>query len=876
MRGYDSLVLHDESTSNLLDFVERSLVDVAELKRLSLDDLRALPALPGAEMASLFVLISDRTDIAAILAELSRIRSAGAFIAVLGVVTESSLAAKLELGAVFDAFVSFDWASSGEMIRRFVNIQRMIVQNRAFRAFLDHSIDGYWILNLSRDHLEWSHRTLEITGTRYEKRPRNYAGFAELLHPQDLDRVLQAVTNHLKYRTPFKNIEMRLRAENGTYGSFLANGQALRDETGHAIILVGSLTDRTLEQEVQQRLADTQKRFTVLFHQMNDAAVLADVETGLVMEANQPAELLWGKPVSELVGKHQSLLHPPDLSDEAHHAFKTHIDALFSNNRASLSVPILRADGTLVPTEISSSLIEIDGRTCILGVFRDIRDRIKAEQDLRERDAQIQLSSHLASMGTLAAGVAHEINNPLTYVIGNLDLMKTLLDERGIDDPELNEALKAAATGGRYVREIVLDLKAISRMDPGDNSCDAAEVLRIASRIAMSDLRHSARLEMDLPELPSVPMSSARLTQVVLNILSNATRAFPDTDQNKNRISIRAGHSGGQVTIEIEDNGVGIKPDDLKKVWEPFFTRSSRTGGTGLGLSICRRILQEAGGSIDIRSELGVGTTVIIALPVAEPDKATPRKPAPDLQPKSSNRRRLLVVDDDILVSNVVERMLRKDFDITVHNSAPAALKEIEGGKRFDVVLCDIMMPELDGPAFYKAVGDKVPFLFLTGGAVATKGIEFESRMAAEGRILFKPFETAELRNRLNALASGEEAPRTVPPTPLASAMDFNAAQLSDLVEALGRDLVDRQLRELLEQVETLRASATGLSRQELGDRAHQIAGAASVMAMEGLGRTLYACEAALADDNLPEAEGNIAQLGGYCDGIRRLLLRPA
>lgn len=875
MRGYDSLVLYDETTTNLLEFVERSLVGIAELKRLSLADLQALPALPGAEMASLFVLVSESTDISAISAELSRIRSAGAYIAVLGVATHSSLAASLQLDDVFDAFVSFDWNSSGEMIRRFVNIQRMIVQNRAFRAYLDHSIDGYWILNLSRDQLEWSHRTLQITGTRFEKRPLNYAGFAELVHPQDMDRVTQAVNNHLKFGTPFKNIEMRLRAENGTYGSFLANGQALRDETGHAIIFVGSLTDRTLEQEVQKRLADTQKRFTVLFHQMNDAAVLADVETGLVMEANQPAELLWGKPVSELIGKHQSTLHPPDLSDEARHAFKTHIDALLSNNRANLSVPILRADGTLVPTEISSSLIEIDGRTCILGVFRDIRERIKAEQDLRERDAQIQLSSHLASMGTLAAGVAHEINNPLTYVIGNLDLMKTLLDEKGIDDPELTEALTAAATGGRYVREIVLDLKAISRMDPGDNSCDAAEVLRIASRIAMSDLRHSARLDMNLPDLPSVPMSSARLTQVVLNILSNATRAFPDTNQNRNRISIRADHSDGRVRIEIEDNGVGIKPDDLKKVWEPFFTRSSKTGGTGLGLSICRRILQEAGGSIDLRSERGVGTTVTISLPVVESDKAEPRKPAPDPRPKPSNRRRLLVVDDDVLVSNVVERMLRKDFDITVHNSAHAALKEIENGKRFDVVLCDIMMPELDGPAFYDAVGDKVPFLFLTGGAVANKGIEFESRMAAEGRILFKPFETAELRNRLNALASGEEAPRTIPPTPLPSGMDFNAEHLADLVEALGRDLVDRQLREILEQVEALRASAAALSPKELSERTHQIAGAASVMALEGLGKTLYACEAAIANDDRAEAEGKIAQLGGYCDGIHRLLQRP-
>ena len=118
------------------------------------------------------------------------------------------------------------------------------------------------------------------------------------------------------------------------------------------------------------------------------------------------------------------------------------------NQRATINVPVLRADGTEVPAEISSSLIEIEGRTTILGVFRDISERVRAERELRERDAQIQLSSHLASMGTLAAGVAHEINNPLTYVLGNLEIVRSLLLEKGIADPDLNEAIEAATTGG--------------------------------------------------------------------------------------------------------------------------------------------------------------------------------------------------------------------------------------------------------------------------------------------------------------------------------------------------------------------------------------------------------------------------------------------
>ena len=116
------------------------------------------------------------------------------------------------------------------------------------------------------------------------------------------------------------------------------------------------------------------------------------------------------------------------MNDEARQAFSDHIAALMQNRRASIHFPIVRADGVIVPTEISSSLIDLEGTTRLLGVFRDISERIKAEQEIRERDAQIQLSSHLASMGTLAAGVAHEINNPLTYVLGNLEVMKNIVN----------------------------------------------------------------------------------------------------------------------------------------------------------------------------------------------------------------------------------------------------------------------------------------------------------------------------------------------------------------------------------------------------------------------------------------------------------------
>ena len=175
-------------------------------------------------------------------------------------------------------------------------------------------------------------------------------------------------------------------------------------------------------------------------------------------------------------------------------------------------------------------------------------------------------------MGTLAAGVAHEINNPLTYVLGNLEILKTSIKKLGIYNPEIEETISSAITGSQLVKEIVTDLKALSQSDESQTSCDPCEVIRIASRVAMSDLRHSSSLIMDLSQVPQVALSSTRLSQIILNILSNSARAFKKYDSKLNEIKISVETSASYAQIVISDNGEGINFEDLKRIWEPFFT----------------------------------------------------------------------------------------------------------------------------------------------------------------------------------------------------------------------------------------------------------------------------------------------------------------
>lgn len=837
-------VLQNAATS-LAEFAQTALLPKRQALPITLEQLGAAQLVADAEMGALIVPYDLDADNTALEAELQRLRDGGVNLSVLALCQTTNVADAVQIGPIYDDAVAAEWSSASAKIQNFVNHHVRQRHDRAFRAFLDTSVDGYWIWDVESDVVEWSKRTCEMTGISPENSPNSIGTFAQIIHPQDVDRVHQAINNHFHHGSPYRDVHFRLLRGDGTYGDFLANGQALRNEKGAPIILVGSVTDRTILARMEQQLEDTQKRFTMLFHRMNDAAALADIETGIILEANEPAERLWGKSIAELVGSHQSNLHPPALSAEAIKAFQDHVVALKKNNRATIQVPALRKDGTLVPTEISSSLIEIGGKTMILGVFRDITERVKAEQEIRERDAQIQLSSHLASMGTLAAGVAHEINNPLTYVIGNLEYLSETVAAHHDCTPEVLDALSAASTGAAYLREIVTDLKSISRMDAAESRCNPADVIRIATRMAMSDLRHRARLELDLAKVEDVPISSARLSQVVLNILSNAAQSFPTADQSKNCIKVTVQRCDEGVSVIVKDNGSGIAPEDLSRVYDPFFTRNHNKGGTGLGLSICRRILTEVGGTLQLASEMGEGTTVTVFIPMIQTVQAEKPAPALDATPQA-RRARLMVIDDDVMVSKLIQQVVSKDFDAQVFNDPLAALQALRDGAEVDLVLCDLMMPDLDGGQLFEAAADvpngRPPFLFITGGGVTKGSIEMEKKMSELGRLIFKPFKGSELRDKIKELLLDS------PFNPV-KIMQTDASIVADLEEMLGSEKLTAAYQHLLMDLDAAMATMAGLvvdgPSVDLAKAAHKVAGGAAILGLSELATCLRTLEKA-------------------------------
>jgi PAS domain S-box-containing protein len=393
---------------------------------------------------------------------------------------------------------------------------------------------------------------------------------------------------------------------------------------------------------------------------------------------------------------------------------------------------------------------EVNG---LVGITREVTEQKRVQ-------AQLLVADRMYSVGLLAAGVGHEINNPLAAVMANLDLANhylAQLDRTGGGEPirELAEALREARSGAERVRNIVRDLRMFSRGgEEGTQLVDVERVMDSAVRMAWNEIRHRARLSKDYRTVPRVHASESRLAQVFLNLLVNAAQALPEGHAESNEIRVATHTRGDRVVIEVADTGPGIAPEALGRLFTPFYTTKPVGVGTGLGLSICHRIVTGLRGEITVDTELGRGSTFRVILPTAAAaaaeDAAAPAAAAAaGHEPVAVAAARVLVVDDESMIGRAIHRMLTPHYDVTVVTRARDALARIHGGARFDVILCDLLMPEMTGMDLHDELVLTVPdqaeaMVFVTGGAFTPRAREFLAEMAS--RCIEKPFDTAALR----------------------------------------------------------------------------------------------------------------------------------
>ncbi|GAC1344908.1 MAG: hypothetical protein NVSMB23_20370 [Myxococcales bacterium] len=406
-----------------------------------------------------------------------------------------------------------------------------------------------------------------------------------------------------------------------------------------------------------------------------------------------------------------------------------------------------------------------------LGLLDEVANRRSAEAALRNSESRLLAADRLASLGRLSAGVAHEINNPLAYVVANtsfaLEAVKRLA-AAGTDDArggavlgEITEALQEACQGGDRVRLIVRDLKIFSRSEPATPlPVDLARVLDSTAQMAGNEIRHRARLVKAIdPGLPAVTGSESRLGQVFLNLLMNAAQAIEPGAADRNEIRISARLVDARVVVEVSDTGAGIDPETQERIFEPFFTTKPPGVGTGLGLSICHGIVSEMGGELSVESTPGKGSVFRVSLPVGVAAQEAAADSTGAVAPGSVPRGRVLIVDDEPAVGRAVARLLRDEHDVVSLPSARSALDWLRNGGSCDLLLCDIMMPEMTGIELHAVLQDIDPrlarhMIFITGGVFTAAAQKFLD--AVPNRRAEKPFDEQRLRALVREAAAAQ------------------------------------------------------------------------------------------------------------------------
>jgi len=476
-----------------------------------------------------------------------------------------------------------------------------------------------------------------------------------------------------------------------------------------------------------------------------DLVVYVGVD-GLVQWANSPP------PVASpdaIVGGHWLAFELPEQRADLARVFAR---VLATGEPASFDGPGPIRDGTVGWRSRRFGPVRREAQ--VIGIVIVSRDVTEA----KAAQVQLMVSDRMASLGALAAGMAHEINNPLAAAMGNVEVVRENL--RGavvkpLPAADLVEVLDDVLEAASRIRFVVRDLKMFSRSSDDDRAIvDVKKALDSALRLARNETRHRAHVEAVYTHTRSVMGNESRLGQVFLNLLVNAAQALPDGNADDNAIRIVTYDLDEKVVVKISDTGAGIPAEVQKHLFRPFFTTKPVGIGTGLGLSICHRIVASMGGNISFRSAAGQGTDFFVELPVAA---GTGPIVLPEMRPmpQAVRRGRILIIDDDAMVRDSTANMLSRDHDVVKVAGGAAGLDTIRSQPDFDVILCDLMMPQMTGMDFFVALSNLLPRLigsvvFMTGGAFTPTARGFLN--AVRNRHLEKPFDLVTLRTLVNEL----------------------------------------------------------------------------------------------------------------------------
>ncbi|WP_457420543.1 PAS domain S-box protein [Roseateles sp. P5_E7] len=494
------------------------------------------------------------------------------------------------------------------------------------------------------------------------------------------------------------------------------------------------------------------------------AALVSTDETGHIVEFNPAAMAMFGIAREQALGRSVAdVMIPPRLRD-AHNAGMARVTAGGEQRLMGrrIEMAALRADGSEFPIEMLLWRTAVGNQTFYTASLFDLSEREAAQSQIERQREALRQSEKLTAMGSLLAGVAHELNNPLSIVMGRA----SLLAEKLSDNPLAADAQRiheAAERCGRIVRTFLN----MARSRPANRSEVALNDLATAAIDMLGYVlrSHGIAVTLDLlPGLPPVKADADQIGQIVLNLIVNAQQALGARDHGR-RLTVSTGvapmtdgdrRRTPRVWMRVRDNGPGIAPELRERVFEPFFTTKSEGVGTGLGLAVSRSIARDHGGELTVQDE-GDGACFCLQMPVSGEPETTETEPVP-LAAADEISARLLVVDDEPEIAELIGEMLAgAGYEVMTAESGAVALAMLAEA-RFDAIISDLHMPELDGAGLWREVKRTQPalarrMLFVTGDTLSPTARQFLDEARCDR--LNKPFAKAELLARVAALLRG-------------------------------------------------------------------------------------------------------------------------
>ncbi|MDD2710011.1 MAG: response regulator [Verrucomicrobiae bacterium] len=623
----------------------------------------------------------------------------------------------------------------------FASILWSVLARRQFTETVWISLPLYWVLSLA---------SFLASGYFFQKRfHTRFSGASVLGFGFGLSGILMAWH-------PFIENQGKFRAA----GYFFASLVQLIVATGMLILVLEEIRGQThslreqvradarLARRLQREIQSSEKKYAHLFANANDAILIVDPVNLQILEANRAAQVLTGYSHQELqflgLGSLCAFLQEQtvEIAREPQIAQK-----LFSSYG---NIPLQRKDGNVIMTEGLVSVAELPKGFALYVFLREVTERRRLEQQMRQIEK-------LSALGQLVSGVAHELNNPLAVINGFAQLlaMRPNLDEKTLKD------LKKIQRESDRASRIVQNFLSFARKKPMEKgNVNLNKLLETILELLDYDMRASgiALLKQFHPNLPPIFADANQIEQVFINLINNGIQAMHGSTRPK-QIAIETGETNGRVRVVIKDYGPGISPALLNRIFDPFFTTKGAGMGTGLGLSISHSIIREHSGTIhaDNHQEGGARFTIELPIsPISEKGRKTPGLKDSGITPislsLSERLYQVLVVDDEPAILDVfIEFLTDHSCDVQGANNGAEALEAIRN-KDFDLILCDLKMPVMDGQRFCHELQKIKPqlvhnLIFITGDTNSTKTIEFLQN--SDIPWLAKPFNFREIETVL-------------------------------------------------------------------------------------------------------------------------------